>query len=62
MELSSSEWKKNMQMQIAIRFSNTSDIAEALRKMQEETGILAATFTREAIREKLVRDGYLADK
>lgn len=59
--MSSDAWKRDNTMQFAIRIGKNSDIAIALRKMQEETGVAPSVFVREAMREKLIRNGYLTE-
>lgn len=57
--MSTTEWKKKNTSQYPIRFTNSSGIPAAIRMAAEDTGIADSTYIRQAIIEKLIRDGYL---
>ena len=52
------KWKKENTIQYNIRFTVSSGIPEIMQKVNED-GIPTKTYIREALIEKLKRDGYL---
>jgi len=62
MYASNQEWHDANTALWTVRIRNDSGIPNALDKLledQKETGITRNAFIREAIEEKLVKDGYL---
>ena len=59
--MSSDAWKKENTVQILLRVTRSSGIPDALRKMQEKTGIATSEYIRKILRENLVKDGYLSE-
>lgn len=51
-------WKKENTIQYNIRFTVSSGIPEIMQKVNDD-GIPTKTYIREALIEKLKRDGYL---
>lgn len=56
------QFHKNTYRPILMRVRNDSGIWEALFKMQDRTGIAPATYAQNALREKLIKEGYLEEK
>lgn len=56
--MSSEQWKKENTLQIGVRINNTTGIPAAFQKAISDAGINKNTYIIEAIREKLIRDGY----
>lgn len=56
------EWKAKNTLMIGIRIQNSSGIPEALMHALEESGKTKNAYIIEAIREKLIRDGYMQEK
>lgn len=54
-----SRWKKEHTKIYNIRVTDSSGIIEAIQKMEEETGISAPQYIRQALLEKLDHDGYI---
>ena len=52
------KWKKENTVQYNVRFTVSSGIPDVMQKVNED-GIPTKTYIREAIIEKLKRDGYL---
>ena len=53
------EWKAKNTIMIGIRIQNSSGIPDALIKALEQSRKTKNGFIIEAIREKLIRDGYM---
>lgn len=56
------EWQAKNTTLFSIRIQNSSGIMEAIKKAMEATGKTRHGFIVEAIREKLIREGYLQEK
>lgn len=56
------EWKAQNTMWVSVRIQNSSGIPDSLQKALEKTGKTKNGYIIESIREKLIRDGYLAEK
>ena len=52
-------WKKENSKQYAVRVTNSSGIPDALEKAKADLNLTSGGFLMLAIREKLIRDGYL---
>lgn len=59
--MSSDAWKKENTITCTVRIQNATGIPYAIEQMMVETGKTRNTYIIEAIREKLQRDGYLAE-
>ena len=57
--MSTDTWKKENTMQCAVRIQNATGIPGAMENAMAETGLTRNAYIIEAIREKLIRDGYL---
>lgn len=55
------EYRKSSTTQYNVRFTETSGVPAAIQKLNQE-GIPTKTFIREAVIEKLRRDGYLPEQ
>lgn len=60
--MSSQEWKSKNTIMMGVRIQNSSGIPEALTVALEKSGKTKNNYIIEAIREKLIRDGYLTEK
>ena len=60
--MSSDAWKKENTIQYTFRLMKTSQIPGALDEMIEKTGRSRGSYIVEALREKLIRDGYLSEE
>ncbi len=58
--VSDMESRKRIYTERSIRFRNDSGIKEALDEMSGKTGQSVASFIVDAVREKLIADGYLS--
>lgn len=56
------EWMKNNTMMIGIRIQKSSGIIDPLLKALEVSGKTKNAYIIEAIKEKLIRDGYMQEK
>lgn len=56
--MSTDKWKKENTFRIGIRLQNSSGIPLALQKATEVLDMTYGTYATQAIREKLIRDGY----
>ena len=56
---SNQKWKNEHTKIYNIRVTDSSGIIEAMEKMTEETGMSAPQYIREALLEKLDRDGFI---
>lgn len=56
------EWKRENTVQIAIRLGKMSSAMVALEKAMAETGLSKAGYATQALKEKLIRDGYLSEE
>lgn len=54
------EWKSKNTIMIGIRIQNSSGIPDALMNALTDTGKTKNAYIIEAIREKLIRDGYMS--
>lgn len=54
-------WKRENTKLYQMRVAIKSGIPEAIDKMNAETGIAPAKYLRQALMEKLKRDGYIAE-
>ena len=52
-------WQKDNTKMYGVRIQNKSGIPEALEIAKTSSGLTTNAFIIEAIREKLIRDGYL---
>lgn len=59
--VSSNEWKKENTAQYGIRLMNSTGIPQALDAAVAKTGKSRNAYIIEALREKLIRDGYLSE-
>ena len=57
--MSSDAWKKENTIQKNVRLTKNSGIVEALKTASAATGVAESVYIRQAIEEKLLRDGYL---
>lgn len=48
--------------QVTMKIRRDSGIIEALEDCEGKTGVAAATYAQAALREALIRDGYLSEK
>lgn len=55
------QWKKENTKVYQVRYTLSSGIPSILEKMSAETGMKPATYIRQAVAEKLQRDGYIAE-
>lgn len=55
----SEEWKKKNYTRIGWKVRKESQLAESFKKECEKQGISEAEFAKQALTEKLIRDGYL---
>lgn len=55
------EWKAKNTMWVSIRIQNSSGIPQALEHAMTESGKTRNGFIIEAIREKLIHDGYMPE-
>lgn len=62
MKTKQDEWQAKNTMWVSIRIQNSSGIPEALTVALEKSGKTKNGYIIEAIREKLIRDGYLTEK
>ncbi|MBQ4075582.1 MAG: hypothetical protein IJD39_10330 [Clostridia bacterium] len=46
--------------QVTMKIRKDSGIIEALEENYQKTGVAPATYAQAALREKLIRDGYLS--
>ncbi|MBQ2003128.1 MAG: hypothetical protein II240_07535 [Bacteroidaceae bacterium] len=60
--MSNDEWKKENTTRFTIRLMNSSGMPEALKALEEKTGVTRGSYTIAALREALIRDGYLTEK
>lgn len=60
--MSSEAWKKENTLIFSIRIMNTSGIPSALDKALEAEELSRNAYIITAIREKLIRDGYLSEE
>lgn len=60
--MSSEAWKKENTLIFSIRIMNASGIPNALDKALESGELSRNAYIIEAIREKLIRDGYLSEE
>ena len=60
--VSDMESRKRIYTERSIRFRNDSGIKEALDEMSGKTGQSVASFIVDAVREKLIADGYLSSE
>lgn len=56
--MSSNEWKRENTSRITIGIANTCGIVQALQRAIEEQEVTKHSYITQAIREKLIRDGY----
>ena len=59
--MSTEAWKHENTLRFNVRFTESSGIPAALRKLEQETGESATVYIRQVIREALIRDGYLSE-
>ena len=59
--MSSDAWKKVNTYQCNIRFVNKSKLTIALKKAAKEKGVKEAEYIRDALKNQLVKDGYLKE-
>lgn len=52
-------WKKENSVKYQLRVTRSSGIPDAIKSAIENTGITEPQFIRQAIEEKLTREGYL---
>lgn len=57
--MSTEKWKKENTVQYGVRILNTTGIPSAMDRMMVDIGKTKNAYIIEAIREKLIRDGYL---
>ena len=57
---SNQKWKNEHTKIYNIRVTDSSGVIEAIEKMTEETGISAPQYIRQALLEKLDRDGFIS--
>lgn len=55
-----SEWQKKNTIMVGIRIQNSSGIPDALEYALIDSGKTKNAYIIDAIREKLIRDGYLS--
>lgn len=60
--MSSNQWKKDNTVSFLLRYTNSSGVPGALRKVEESTPETAKGYIRRAVIEALQRDGYLPKK
>lgn len=61
-DLSSNErWKKENSKTITFRVMNSTGIYEALKVMEDSSGKSRSSYILAAIKEALIRDGYLSE-
>ena len=56
------EWKAKNTTLFSIRIQNSSGVMDALEKAMADTGKTRHGYIVDAIREKLIRDGYMQEK
>ena len=56
--MSTLKWKKKNMAQYALRFAYTSGVPSAIKEIAENSGISETTVVRQAVLEKLQREGY----
>lgn len=56
------EWKAKNTLMIGVRIQNSSGIPDALMRALEQSGKTKNAYIIEALREKLIRDGYMAEE
>ena len=56
--MSSEQWKKENTLQIGGRIQNSTGIPAAMAAAMADSGLTKNAYTIQAIREKLIRDGY----
>ena len=59
--VSNDEWKKANTIRINVRLTKNSGLVEALKTASEKAEISESMYIRNALIEKLRRDGYLQD-
>lgn len=59
--MSNETWKKENTVQYGVRILNSSGIPDAMNRMMVDSGKTRNAYIIEAIREKLIRDGYLQE-
>ena len=59
--VSNDEWKKANTVQKNVRLTRNSGIIEALKTASEKAEVSESMYIRNALIEKLRRDGYLQD-
>ena len=57
--MSTDTWKNENTVRYTMRFTKSTGIPEGLRKAAEELQIAESAYIRQAVIEKLQRDGYL---
>jgi len=60
--MSSEVWKKENTTRITVRFMNSSGIPDALKHIEDAGGLTRGSYIIAAVKEKLIRDGYLTEK
>lgn len=55
-------WKKDNTTMIGVRIQNATGIPAAMEKAMADSGLTKNAYAVEALREKLIRDGYDPEK
>lgn len=57
--MSTDKWKKENCVSFLLRFTLSSGIPEALKKVEESSTETGKAYIRRVVTESLIRDGYL---
>lgn len=55
-------WQKENSIKLTVRVMNSSGIPAALEVARNDSGLTNSGYVIAALREKLIRDGYLTEK
>lgn len=56
------EWIKNNTQMIGVRYKKDASEYKALQEAVKETGTKQVEYIKSAVRERLIREGYLSEK
>ena len=59
--MSSEAWKKENSIKLTVRVMNLTGIPAALEIARNDAGLTNSGYVIAALREKLIRDGYLTE-
>lgn len=55
------EYKEENSIRCTLRFYKTTGVPDALKAMEEKTGMVWTTYVKQAVVESLKRDGFLEE-